>query len=88
MATRSPRTVRRETTVDVPVRKDGSISPLQQFKAGVTADSIVCKDAFNADQVYRLVVHPDGKPYCVTRESATELIQRGGVTLPVRSMGE
>jgi hypothetical protein len=72
----------------VPVRKDGSISPLQQFKAGVTADSIVCKDAFNADQVYRLVVHPDGKPYCVTRESATELIQRGGVTLPVRSMGE
>ncbi|WP_415281632.1 hypothetical protein [Candidatus Nitrososphaera sp. FF02] len=77
-----------ETTVDVPVRKDGSISPLQQFKAGVPAKSIVCKDAFDADQMYRLVVHPSGKPYCVTRESATELIQRWGVTLPVRTAGE
>lgn len=70
-----------ETIVDVPIKKDGTISPLQQFKVGANAKDIVCADAFSASE-YRLVIHPDGKPFCVTRTSATELIQRWGVTIP------
>ncbi|NWG37492.1 hypothetical protein [Nitrososphaera sp.] len=70
-----------ETIVNVPTRKDGTISPLQQFKAGVKAEDVLCGDGYLNNE-YRLVVHPDGKPFCVTRSSATELIQRWGVTIP------
>ena len=45
---------------DVPVRKDGTISPLHQFRAGVAAEDIVCNEGLE------LVIRPDGKPYCVT----------------------
>lgn len=70
-----------ETIVDVPTKKDGTISPLQQFKAGMKARDVVCVDG-SSDREYRLVIHPDGRPFCVTRESATDLIQRWGVTIP------
>jgi hypothetical protein len=74
-----------ETTVqDVVVKKGGTISPLHQFKAGVRAQDVMCEGPMEPDE-FRLVIHPDGRPYCVTQESATELIQRWGVTLPVRS---
>lgn len=73
-----------ETVVpDVVVKKDGTISPLHQFKAGVKAQDVICGGILEPEE-YRLVIHPDGRPYCVTRESATELIQRWGVTIPAR----
>jgi len=60
-----------ETVVeDVPVRKDGTISPLHQFRGGVAAEDIVCKEGF------KLVIRPDGKPYCVTLSTAKELTKR------------
>lgn len=70
-----------ETIVDVPTRKDGTITPLQQFKAGVRAEDVVCGNSLS-DIDYRLVIHPDGRPFCVTRESATDLIQRWDITIP------
>jgi hypothetical protein len=74
-----------ETTVqNVVVKKDGTISPLHQFKAGVRAQDVMCEGPLERDE-YRLVIHPDGRPYCVTQESVKELVQRWGVTLPVRS---
>ena len=73
-----------ETVVqDVVVKKGGTISPFHQFQAGVNAQDVMCGGVLELPE-YRLVVHPDGKPYCVTRESATELIQRWGVTVPAR----
>jgi hypothetical protein len=54
-----------ETVVeDVPVRSDGTISPLHQFRAGVAAEDIVCNEGFG------LIIRTDGKPYCVTPATA------------------
>ncbi|MEM2140433.1 hypothetical protein [Nitrososphaera sp.] len=70
-----------ETVVQgVAVKSDGTISPYHQFKAGVSAQGIVCEGFLELEQ-YMLVIHPDGRPFCVTRESATDLIQRWGVTI-------
>ena len=49
---------------DVPVRKDGTISPLHQFRAGVAGEDIVCNEGFE------LILRPDGKPYCVAPPTA------------------
>lgn len=54
-------------TVDVPVREDGTISSLHQFRAGVKAEDIVCKEGLE------LIIKPNGKPYCVTPSTAKEL---------------
>lgn len=56
-----------ETLVDVPVRTDGTISPLHQFWAGVKTEDIVCKEGFE------LVIRSDGKPYCMTPSTAERL---------------
>lgn len=55
---------------DVPVRNDNTIAPLHQFKAGVAAEDIVCKEGF------KIVIRADGKPFCVTPSTAKELIER------------
>ena len=67
-----------ETVVqDVVIKKNGSISPLHQFKAGVKPQDVMCEGILELKK-YRLVIHPDGRPYCATQASATELIQRWG----------
>lgn len=71
-----------ETVVEnVVVKNDGTISPYHQYKAGVKAQDVMCEGDLEPRD-YRLVMHPDGRPFCVTRESATELIQRWGITIP------
>ena len=60
-----PNSCIRETLVeDVPVRKDGTISPLHQFRAGIAAEDIICNEGLE------LVIRPDGKPYCVILPTA------------------
>lgn len=49
---------------DVLVRKDGTISPLHQFRAGVAAEDVVCNEGFE------LLIRSDGKPFCVTPSTA------------------
>jgi hypothetical protein len=49
-----------DTTVqNVPTKKDGTISPLQQIKAGVAAQDVACPDRYPD-----VIVRPDGMPYC------------------------
>jgi len=54
-------------TVDVHVREDGTIFPLHQFRAGVKAEDIVCKEGLG------LIIKPNGKPYCVSPSTAERL---------------
>lgn len=53
---------------NVPVRKDGTISPLHQFRAGVVAEDISCNGIYDK-KGYHLVINPKGKPYCATDET-------------------
>lgn len=70
-----------ETVVEnVVVKNDGTISPYHQYKAGVKAKDVMCEGDLEPGD-YRLVIHPDGRPFCVTQESATDLLQRWGVTI-------
>ena len=55
---------------DVPLRKDGTISPLHQFRAGVAGEDIVCNEGFD------LLIRIDGKPYCVAPSTVKELNER------------
>lgn len=50
---------------NVPTRKDGTISPLQQFKAGVAAEDTACPSAEQGETHTMLLIDPKGKPYCV-----------------------
>lgn len=60
-----------ETVVeDVPVRNDGTIAPLHQFRADVNEEDIVCNEGLE------LLIRSDGKPYCVTPSTAKELKER------------
>ncbi len=52
-----------------PVRSD--MSPLKQFKSGISIDEIQCKESLT------IVTKNDGSPACVTPETAEKLIQRG-----------
>ncbi len=49
-----------------------SMSPLKQFKSGITAKSIECKSGFNL-----VLKAEDGSPACVHSSSVQILIQRG-----------
>jgi hypothetical protein len=55
---------------DVPVRNDNTIAALHQFKAGVAAEDILCKEGF------KILIRSDGKPFCVTASTAKELTKR------------
>ena len=55
---------------DVPLRKDGTISPLHQFRAGVAGEDIVCNEGLD------LLIRIDGKPYCVAPSTVKELNER------------
>ena len=45
---------------NVPTKKDGTIAPLQQYRAGVAAKDVVCPVEYPI-----LVIRSDGMPYCV-----------------------
>lgn len=63
-----------ETLVQDVVRtKDGTIAPLHQVKAGVKPNEVVCGDDFE------LVMHPNGKPYCASPDSAEVLKERWNI---------
>jgi hypothetical protein len=55
-----------ETTHDAEV-----LSPLQQFKSGISIDKIQCKEGLV------IVTKYDGSPACVKPETKTKLIERG-----------
>jgi len=55
-----------ETTRDTDV-----LSPLQQFKSGISIDKIQCKEGLV------LVTKYDNSPACVTSQTKTKLIERG-----------
>lgn len=61
-----------QTMKDAPVRQDGTISPLHQFRAGVAAKDIICKAELD------LVINPKGKPYCAEPDTARMLTERWG----------
>ena len=46
---------------NVPTKKDGTITPLQQFNAGVDAKNVKCPLAYQ-----KVIIRADGIPYCVT----------------------
>jgi hypothetical protein len=52
------------------VEDASTITPLDQFRAGVVAKDTACR------QGYELVIHPNGKPYCATPASAEILKER------------
>lgn len=58
---------------DVPVRSDGTIPPLHQFKAGVLAEDVICREGFE------LVISPDDKPYCVKPKTLQILKDRWNI---------
>lgn len=68
---------------NVPTRKDGTITPLQQFKAGVAAEDTVCPPTKPDETPTMLLISPYGKPYCVkiTNEG---FMKRHGWTEPYR----
>lgn len=50
---------------NVPTRNDGTITPLQQFKAGVAAEDAVCPVRQQEEEQLMLLISPNQKPYCV-----------------------
>jgi hypothetical protein len=66
---------------NVPTRKDGTITPLQQFKAGVAAEDTVCPPREQGEEPLMLLISPKGKPYCV-KISNEGFMKRHGWTEP------
>lgn len=66
---------------NVPTRKDGTITPLQQFKAGVAAEHTVCPPREQGEERLMLLISPKGKPYCV-KISDEGFMKRHGWTEP------
>jgi hypothetical protein len=65
-----------QTVVEsVPVRQDGTISPLHQVRAGVAAEDVACKEGLE------LVINPNGKPYCAQPSTAIVLRERWNLPL-------
>lgn len=62
-----------ETVVEnVPVKKDGTISPPQQRKAGVLPEEVLCPEG-----LHLFIRSFDDKSYCVTSELEDKLVERG-----------
>ena len=53
---------------DVPVKKDGTISPLKQIKAGVAPQDVICPD-----DGHMLLISPQDRPYCASESTVTKL---------------
>lgn len=65
---------------NVPTRSDGTISLLQQFKAGVAAEDVMRRQPVEGEE-FMLLISPYGKPYCVS-PSNEELMKARGWTEP------
>jgi hypothetical protein len=71
-----------QTVVEnVPTRNDGTITPLQQFRAGVAAEDAVCPVRQQEEEQIMLLISPDQKPYCV-KWSNEGFMKRHGWTEP------
>jgi hypothetical protein len=57
--------------------EDHSITPLEQWKSGLSASDIVC-----AEDLVKIIKSEDGSPACVTQQTAPILIERGWGHLP------
>lgn len=66
---------------NVPTRRDGTVTPLQQFKAGVAAEDSVCPLREQGEERLMLLISPKGKPYCV-KISDEGFMKRHGWTEP------
>ncbi|MDE1832671.1 MAG: hypothetical protein KGI02_09950 [Thaumarchaeota archaeon] len=53
------------------------LSPLKQFKSGIKAENVTCKEGFE-----RLIKGENGHPVCVKPTSVTRLLQQGWITQP------
>lgn len=58
-----------------PILMPGTISPLQQFKSGITANHIMCKK-----DLYVILKAENNLPACVDVETGKKLVQRGWAT--------
>lgn len=58
-----------------PISLPGTISPLQQFRSGIVAKDITCKEGLQL-----VIKTEDGSPACVTSNTAQILIERGWAT--------
>lgn len=54
---------------NVPTKKDGTIRPLYQVRAGVAPEDVLCPPGLE------LILNPKGKPYCVT-EAIIEFLNK------------
>ncbi|MEP0826534.1 MAG: hypothetical protein HRF40_13710 [Nitrososphaera sp.] len=62
-----------QTVVEnVPTKKNGTIRPLYQVRAGVAPEDVLCPEGMEV-----FVRATDDKPYCVTPPLAEKLIERG-----------
>jgi hypothetical protein len=61
---------------NVPTKKDGTISPWQQFKAGVAAEDAICPETKHGEKLM-LLVSPDGRPFCVKLSDEGFMKKRG-----------
>ncbi|MCH9659091.1 hypothetical protein K0U27_10490 [archaeon] len=52
------------------------VSPLKQFKSGITIDEIQCRESLT------LVTKNDGSPVCVKEQTVPKLIERGWLFVP------
>ncbi|MEM3094993.1 MAG: hypothetical protein QXX64_05085, partial [Nitrososphaera sp.] len=68
---------------NVPTRSDGTISPLKQFKAGVAAEDVVCRQLEGVERKFMLLISPYGEPYCVSL-SNEGFMKAKGWTEPLR----
>jgi hypothetical protein len=69
--------ISRTVVPNVPTRHDGSISPLQQLKAGVSPTDVICPQKELAASQYALFLDTHGKPYCVKLSHEALLKQKG-----------
>jgi hypothetical protein len=60
----------------VPTMKDGTISPWQQFKAGVAAEDALCPATKQGERLM-LLVSPDDRPFCVKLSDEGFMKKRG-----------
>lgn len=66
---------------NVPTRKNGIITPLQQFKSGIAAEDAICPLRLDGEQDLMLLIGPNQKPYCV-KWSNEGFMKRHGWTEP------
>ncbi len=67
----------KETKEDHPAMKEKHTSPLKQFKKGIKANDVECKEGLEL-----LINSHSGEPACVSSTAANKLVERGWGQLP------